>query len=269
MTLPSKVFAKRVKGAPNPQEYKIEKANNLLCGLPTTNPDEGIRTSEKLIRKGPKHWGPSKTQKRETDNIAWYEIGAGTYRFSGMLVARGRQHIKRREPRRGYPMGSVPIQILALIDVTTAVGGRIQHQGSLRKKKKLPLNLRGKVITPITTIYPTELTPVTEIGGSSYITPRVEKGKTIATENDTSLPKLIPNDQLQDYLDKKEQIEQAMKEAKLSEPKIKKVVTEIVNEAEVQIKGTKYFLKHQDAHFQVLVRAHNKKLKKKADQRKK
>ncbi|GKG01251.1 hypothetical protein Tco_0305956, partial [Tanacetum coccineum] len=60
-----------------------------------------------------------------------------------------------------------------------------------------------------------------------------------------------------------------MKEAKLSEPKIKKVVAEIVNEAKVQIKGTKYFLKHQDAHFQVLARAHNEKLKKKADQRKK
>ncbi|GJZ94766.1 hypothetical protein Tco_0666969 [Tanacetum coccineum] len=107
------------------------------------------------------------------------------------------------------PSGSVPILILALIDVTTTVRGRIQHQGSLRKKKKLPLNLRGK------------------------------------------------------------QIEQAMKEAKLSEPKIKKVVAEIVNEAKVQIKGTKYFLKHQDAHFQVLARAHNEKLKKKADQRKK
>ncbi|GJU41877.1 hypothetical protein Tco_1194834 [Tanacetum coccineum] len=44
-----------------------------------------------------------------------------------------------------------------------------------------------------------------------------------------------------------------------------KVVAEMVNEAEVQISRRKEFLKHQESHLQVLSKAHNEKLKKKAE----
>ncbi|GKA02744.1 hypothetical protein Tco_0675525 [Tanacetum coccineum] len=64
-------------------------------------------------------------------------------------------------------------------------------------------------------------------------------------------------------------MEHAFKEAELSKPGIMKVVFEVVSEAEVQISGSKEFLKHQDVHLQVLSRAYNKKLKKKAKLRKK
>ncbi|GJW15325.1 hypothetical protein Tco_0019458 [Tanacetum coccineum] len=73
----------------------------------------------------------------------------------------------------------------------------------------------------------------------------------------------ITHDQLQTYLEKKEEIELAIKEAELSKPEITKVAAEVVNKTEVQILGNKKFLKHQDAHLQVHTRAHNEKLKKK------
>ncbi|GJT21910.1 hypothetical protein Tco_0891847 [Tanacetum coccineum] len=50
---------------------------------------------------------------------------------------------------------------------------------------------------------------------------------------------------------------------------IKKFAAEIVSEAEVQIKGTKDFIKHQDAHFKLLTRDHSEKLKQNATLRKK
>ncbi|GJV31939.1 hypothetical protein Tco_1392339 [Tanacetum coccineum] len=64
-------------------------------------------------------------------------------------------------------------------------------------------------------------------------------------------------------------MDKAMKESQLSEPLIKKVAAEIVNGVEVKIKGTKDFIKHQDEHFKVLTKAHTKKLKQKAEIRKK
>ncbi|GJW87363.1 hypothetical protein Tco_0162703, partial [Tanacetum coccineum] len=70
----------------------------------------------------------------------------------------------------------------------------------------------------------------------------------------------IPHDQLQDHLDKNEQMNKAMKEAKLRKLVIIKVAAEVVNEVEVQIKGSKEFLKLQDAYLQDLTRAHNEKL---------
>ncbi|GJV18043.1 hypothetical protein Tco_1363366 [Tanacetum coccineum] len=48
-----------------------------------------------------------------------------------------------------------------------------------------------------------------------------------------------------------------------------KVATEVVNKAEVLIKGNKDFIKHQDAHLKVLTRAQSEKLKQKAEVRKK
>ncbi|GJX17138.1 hypothetical protein Tco_0217970 [Tanacetum coccineum] len=113
----------------------------------------------------------------------------------------------------------------------------------------------------------------TLVSGSSVITLRVDKGKGIASETDHSPPRLvkalrkvcidpdtpvlieymfkgkiiwIPHDQLQAYFDKK-----------------------VVNDAEVQIAGSKEFLKHQDAHLQVLFKAHSEKLKKTDELRKK
>ncbi|GKF02664.1 hypothetical protein Tco_0029587, partial [Tanacetum coccineum] len=69
---------------------------------------------------------------------------------------------------------------------------------------------------PITT----ESTCIIEACGSSQITPRVDKGKVIATEDDPSPLKLV-------YLDKKKQMDQARKEAELSKPKIMKVAAEV------------------------------------------
>ncbi|GJW44264.1 hypothetical protein Tco_0073063 [Tanacetum coccineum] len=111
-------------------------------------------------------------------------------------------------PRTSVPFSpsmSVPMPTLALTDVTATVDGRVQQKQSVRRKKKFPFDLRGSKKTwsmrsreklrflkrtsskPITT----ESTPITEAGGSSQITPRVDKGKGIATKTDSSAPKLI------------------------------------------------------------------------------
>nr|GEX57840.1 hypothetical protein [Tanacetum cinerariifolium] len=63
-------------------------------------------------------------------------------------------------------------------------------------------------------------------------------------------------------------IHKAIKEAQLSDLVIKKVFVKIVNEAEVQIKGTKDDLKHPDARLKVLTKSHNQKLKQRATLRK-
>ncbi|GJW33877.1 hypothetical protein Tco_0053909 [Tanacetum coccineum] len=99
-----------------------------------------------------------------------------------------------------------------------------------------------EVITPITTIIPTEVTPVSEASGSLPIT--LKAGKEKALLNSLTL-----------FLQK----------AELSKPEIMKVVVEMVNEAEVQISRRKEFLKHQESHLHVLSKAHNEKLKKKAE----
>ncbi|GJZ14545.1 hypothetical protein Tco_0550222 [Tanacetum coccineum] len=195
---------------------------------------------------------------------------------------------------------SVPQPTFAITNVNKIVGGSSAHIASIslfvlspkpsperkdEEEKETPYHTEGvqEDMTIIPTIpYPTtlitleaqvtELTaqPITKESRSSQITPRVAKGKGIVGEDDPSPPKLvkdsrevridpdgpvlidrevdgkiilIPNDQLQIYLDKKEQTERAM------------------NEAEVQIKGTKDFSKHQDAHLKVLTRARSEKLK--------
>ncbi|GJR07371.1 hypothetical protein Tco_0530355 [Tanacetum coccineum] len=100
-----------------------------------------------------------------------------------------------------------------------------------------------EVITLITTITLNESNPITEVGGSSIITPKVDKGKGIAIETDPSPPKLVKASR-KAHLDKKEKMEHDMKEAELSKPEIVKVAVELVNEVEVQILGSKEFLKH-------------------------
>ncbi|GKB50347.1 hypothetical protein Tco_0901100 [Tanacetum coccineum] len=142
---------------------------------------------------------------------------------------------------------------------------------------------------------PARLEPTTS-SESSQVTPIVDIGKVVATEEYSPPPKVvkaskevradhngpvlidrevdgiivqIPNDQLQEYVDKKERMDRAMKEAQQSEPVIKKIAAEIVSEANVMIKGTKDFIKHQDAHIKVLIRAHIEKLKQKAELRNK
>nr|GEV16446.1 hypothetical protein [Tanacetum cinerariifolium] len=143
---------------------------------------------------------------------------------------------------------------------------------------------------------PLETQPITKEGGSSQITPRVNKGKVMAIKDYSPPPKLVKvsreervkpngpvlidleidgkigqilNAQLQAYLDKKEQMKQAEKEAELSKPKIIKVAIGVFHEAKVQIQGGKDFIKHQDTEFKVLTRAHTKKLKQRAELRKK
>ncbi|GJT36673.1 hypothetical protein Tco_0927092 [Tanacetum coccineum] len=95
---------------------------------------------------------------------------------------------------------------------------------------------------PITTVS----TPIIEECGSSQITLRVEKGKGIATKDDPSPPKLVK------ILKEVRMDPDGLKEAELSKPEIMKVVVEVVNEAEVLIKGNKDFLKHQYAHLKLL-----------------
>ncbi|GKA73796.1 hypothetical protein Tco_0780098 [Tanacetum coccineum] len=138
--------------------------------------------------------------------------------------------------------------------------------------------------------------PITKEGGSSQITLRVDKGKAVAIEDYFPPPNLVKasrevrvnpngpvlidleiygkivqilNAQLQAYLDKKEQMEQAEKEDELSKHEIMKVVAEVFHETKVQIKRAKDFIKHQDAEFKVLTKTHTEKLKQRAELRKK
>ncbi|GKE30817.1 hypothetical protein Tco_1446201, partial [Tanacetum coccineum] len=99
--------------------------------------------------------------------------------------------------------------------------------------------------TPIRTKVIATITPVTEANGSSFITPRVDKGKSIARDIDDLPLKLITQDELQAHLDKKEQMEKAAKDVELSKLKIMRIAVKVVNEL------------------------HNEKLKKKVELRKK
>nr|GFA28605.1 hypothetical protein [Tanacetum cinerariifolium] len=85
-------------------------------------------------------------------------------------------------------------------------------------------SITTEVITPITTIIPTEVTP--------KVLPRADALVLIDYEIDGKMYK-ITHEELQTYLDKKEQFKKAIKEAELSKPKIMKVVAKMVNEAEV------------------------------------
>ncbi|GJY09414.1 hypothetical protein Tco_0377599 [Tanacetum coccineum] len=75
----------------------------------------------------------------------------------------------------------------------------------------------------------------------------------------------ITHEELPDHMDKKDKLEKVIKEADLSKHVIIKVAVEVVSEAEVEITGSKEFLKHQDGHLKILTRAYNEKLKKKDD----
>nr|GEV51021.1 hypothetical protein [Tanacetum cinerariifolium] len=79
----------------------------------------------------------------------------------------------------------------------------------------------------------------------------------------------ITGDEIQDILDKKEHIEHAAKNTKLSKPKIIKAVGEVANEAGVKFLRDNDFIKHQDAHLNVLHREHNERLRKKEELKKK
>nr|GEV10325.1 ankyrin repeat-containing protein [Tanacetum cinerariifolium] len=138
-----------------------------------------------------------------------------------------------------------------------------------RSLKKNPRSLKPNIlITPYpktlitleAQVTPLTIQPIPEASVSLFMTPRVDKGK----GDDGKMVKII-NHELQALLDKKEKLEQAVKEIKLSKPEIMKVDLEVFNEAYIYIKGFKDFLKHQDAHFKVLTRAYNEKMMKKAD----
>ncbi|GJR54289.1 hypothetical protein Tco_1404810 [Tanacetum coccineum] len=104
-----------------------------------------------------------------------------------------------------------------------------------------------------------------KVAGSLDMTPRVDKGKVIAIKIDPSSSKLVKTSRKVRQDHDAPQMEQSVKEIELCKPKIMKVAAEVVNEAKVQLKGSKDFLKHHDSHLKVLTRAHHEKLKKKAD----
>ncbi|GJU26671.1 hypothetical protein Tco_1165292 [Tanacetum coccineum] len=124
------------------------------------------------------------------------------------------------------PSGSVPMPTLALTGILATVGGRAEE------KKETPSHTKGEQADMVT---------------EEHMEEKEVDGKIIQ----------ILNDQLQEYLDKKEMMDRAMKEAQLTKPVIKKVAAEIISETEVHIKGTKDFIKHQNAHFKVLTRGHS------------
>ncbi|GKB44429.1 hypothetical protein Tco_0889371 [Tanacetum coccineum] len=198
---------------------------------------------------------------------------------------------------------STPIPTIAIIEVNAPVGGgkksttvicqspfvasrhpnNINNSTPTTRSAKVPIikSTRPSFIDPILEVTPPEVTPskvtpITKAGGSSFITPKANKGKSIAKESDPSLPKLvraikqvhqdldalvlfdymhdgkmvqITGDKLQAIMDKKEQMEKTTKDIELSKPTIMKVAIEIVNEIEVQISCNKEFLKHQDTYL--------------------
>ncbi|GJU78795.1 retrovirus-related pol polyprotein from transposon TNT 1-94 [Tanacetum coccineum] len=162
------------------------------------------------------------------------------------------------------PSGSVPKPKLALIRIPAKKKETHSHtegeQADMVTKEQNEEEITKEVPKISTQV-------ITEECGSSLSISRVNKGKGIAIKSDPSPPKLVKASK-EEYLDKKERMDKAMKEAQLSEPMIKQVAAEIVNDAEVKIKGPKDFFKHQDAHFKILTRAHTEKLKQKDELRK-
>nr|GEY92392.1 hypothetical protein [Tanacetum cinerariifolium] len=72
--------------------------------------------------------------------------------------------------------------------------------------------------------------------GSSVTTPRADKGKGNMIH--------LTGEEIQAYLDKKEQMEKATKNAELSKPETIKVIGEVVSDDGVKISGGKEFIKH-------------------------
>ncbi|GKA10349.1 hypothetical protein Tco_0689782 [Tanacetum coccineum] len=104
---------------------------------------------------------------------------------------------------------------------------------------------------------------------------RPDSGKVKVTDVDESPPKLLIEEQIQAHLDKKEKLEKAIREARLSKPKLIKVIHEEATKARVDPKaltsreGGQEFIKIQDAGFKVLNRKHYEKIKKSRELRKK
>ncbi|GJS24777.1 hypothetical protein Tco_0453409 [Tanacetum coccineum] len=182
-------------------------------------------------------------------------------------------------------LGSVPKPTLALTSIPTTIGGRSPHTATISPfVLSLEPSLKRKVKDKIETLFRPEgeqsdlmtkdnkqdkvtkegpkvnkLEPIqTIIPQTQYlkipITPKVDKGKVVATK-EYSLPlKLV----------------KASKEVRVDPDAIdQKLDVVLVSEADVKIKGTKDFFKHQDAHIKVLTRAHAEKLKQIAKLRKK
>ncbi|GJR78265.1 hypothetical protein Tco_0149050 [Tanacetum coccineum] len=106
-------------------------------------------------------------------------------------------------------------------------------------------------------------------------TPRPDSGKVKVIDADESPPKLLIEEQIQAHLDKKEKLEKAIRKARLSKPKLIKVIHEEATKAGVDPKvltsreGGQEFIKIQDARFKVLNREHYEKIKKSRELRKK
>nr|GEY91797.1 hypothetical protein [Tanacetum cinerariifolium] len=78
--------------------------------------------------------------------------------------------------------------------------------------------------------------PNIKVSGSSVTTPRADKGKGNMIH--------LTGEEIQAYLDKKEQMEKATKNAELSKPETIKVIGEVVSDDGVKISGGKEFIKH-------------------------
>ncbi|GJX23153.1 hypothetical protein Tco_0227598 [Tanacetum coccineum] len=166
------------------------------------------------------------------------------------------------------PLGSV-ILTLALTHIPANVKG---ENATNTTSEEPPSHTKGEtgdatMAIPISSIQPTHDQPITSVishSESSQATPRINKGKGIATESDEDPLKRL----IQEYWDKEEKMKKAAEEAKLiamSRPEVIKVVREEakklgINPKEaISTKAGETFKKAQDAEHEVLKREHSKK----------
>nr|GEW81428.1 retrovirus-related Pol polyprotein from transposon TNT 1-94 [Tanacetum cinerariifolium] len=175
------------------------------------------------------------------------------------------------------PSGSITLT-LALTNIqanvkgenatTTATEESPSHTERETKEPRLAIPI---LLIPSTVIPPTQ--PFTLIiiqPESSQETPKIDKGKGIATESDDDpSKKLVKASSIIYYWDKEEQIKKAKEEARLnaiSKTEVIKVVYEdakklgIPQKEAIPIKASEFFKKTQNAEHEVLKRQHTEKL---------
>ncbi|GJU46785.1 hypothetical protein Tco_1204051 [Tanacetum coccineum] len=191
------------------------------------------------------------------------------------------------------PSGSVT-PTLALTDIqanvegenanTTATEEPPSHTEGETEEPRLAIPISS---IPSTVIPPTQAQPITSIiihPESSQATPKIDKGKGIATESDDDPSKklvkassIVRPDPDEPVRDKEEQIKKAEEEARLlamTKPEVIKVVQEEAEKIGLDpkaIKGAKageMFKKAQDAEHAVLKRQHTEKVRKSLELRK-
>ncbi|GKB05154.1 hypothetical protein Tco_0833349 [Tanacetum coccineum] len=151
---------------------------------------------------------------------------------------------------------------------TTATEEPPSHTDGETEEPRLKIPISS---IPSTIIPPTQAQPITSIiiyPESSQATPKIEKGKGIATESDDDPSKKLFK---ASFIDKEEQIKKAEEEERLlamTKPEVIKVVQEVAKKIGLDpkaIKGAKageMFKKAQDAEHVVLKRQHTEKVRK-------